>query len=116
MKRPNPPVILILLTLSSLAFEAWLLFSNPNAGTATRFGMVSALMAGVLYEQRIAVAIWMIWSLFMALFFFSSAFRSLEISTMDAGIGTAGALIALCNAGYLFFFHSFRTSSDNGDA
>jgi hypothetical protein len=116
MKLPNPPLALIVLTLAYFAFETWLLLSNPVAGRVARYGLVAALIVGVLYENRVVVPIWMIACLFMALFLLSNAFETLDVSYSDFFLSAAGALLALCNTGYLFFFHGFRRSTNNGNA
>lgn len=114
MRLPRPPFAVAGPALTYLAIEAGLLAVEPIAPRLLRFTLAALLVAGVLYEHRIAIPLWMFCCAFGALLLFSRAFRAAPSSFALGGAYCIAAGAALANAGYLFFFHRGRNAAHHG--
>ncbi|MCC7248459.1 MAG: hypothetical protein IT473_07540 [Lysobacter sp.] len=103
-RRP-PPAGLALPALGYLALEAWWLWPLTGAPSALRFALVALLVVGVLFENKAAVPLWMLYNLFGALVFASNSFAAAKDSGVDSAILAALAVAALINMAYLFFVY-----------
>lgn len=108
-RLPNPPLAIAIPALGYLAFEASVLWSTPGVPGLIRFSLATILIFGVILQNRIALPVWALSSLFGALVFTTSAFGALRTDVAKGAMYALLSAAALVNAGYLFFFHAPRS-------
>ena len=103
--RRRPPAGLALPALGYLAIEAWWLWPLTEAPSQVRLALVALLVVGVLFENAVAVPLWMFYNLLAALMLISKSFAVSKDSGIDGALLAMFAIAALINAGYLFFVY-----------
>lgn len=114
MRLPRPPLGIAAPALGYLLLEVWHFSRDVSPALGLRLATVACLVTAVLYERGIALGLWMLYSLFLALTCCSLAF-DVGRSAPQIAMGFAAlAACALANAGYLFFFHRRPVAADRG--
>jgi hypothetical protein len=108
-RLPKPPLAIAIPALGYLAFEASVLWSTPGMTRLIRFSVATILIFGVILQNRIALPVWALSSLFAALVFTRSAFGALRTDVAESAMYALLSAAAFINAGYLFFYHAPRS-------
>lgn len=105
MKMPHPPLGISIPALAYLVLETWHFCQDASPALGIRLGIATCLVIAILYERSAALLLWMLYSLFLALISCVQAFGLARSTPLLATGCAALAILALANAGYLFFFH-----------
>jgi len=115
MKMPRPPLAIAVPVLGYLLLETWRFWQDMSPALGLRLATVACLIIGALYERSLALLLWMLYSGFLAMIFFSQAL-GLGRTVPSVAMGDmALAFGALANAGYLFFFHRRHAAAAGGE-
>ena len=110
MRLPRPPLGIAAPAVGYLLLEVWHFSRDVSPALGLRLAAVACLVTAVLYERGIALGLWMLYSVWLALIFFSEALVLGRTAPLVAMGDAALAFCALANVGYLFFFHSRRAA------